>query len=48
MPVDALAILGDSALGGMVLTLKSQNIPSPASEELIIRVVIPFGTSINP
>ena len=34
MPADALVTLGASVSAGMVLTPKSQNIPSPASEEL--------------
>ena len=40
MPADALATLGASASSGMVLTPKSWNIPSPASEELRIPLVL--------
>ena len=35
MPADALATLGASASTGMVLTPKSWNMPSPASESII-------------
>ena len=40
MPADVLVTLGARASTGMVLTLLSQNIPSPASEELIPRCCI--------